>query len=252
MQLKVLDLFAGIGGFALGMEAAGFRTSMFVEIDTHARLVLNKHWPNVPQHGDVQTLNIKEGEYDIICGGFPCQDISVIGTHQGLEGQRSGLWSEFIRLIRQGKPKYVLIENSPNLRNRGLHTVLTDLWESGYDAEWYCLEAGQFGAPHVRERLWIVAYPTGTRMERLISDELLSQLRSRGRRGETDLQQVFADPFSYIGERSFGWPQPLLRRGDDGFSDRVDRLKRLGNAVYPAIPYFFAAAIRKAEQNDRD
>lgn len=245
--MRVLDLFSGIGGFALGMEGAGFKTSMFVEIDVAAQLVLRKHWPEVPIHGDIRTLNIEPGQFDIITGGFPCQDISVIGTHQGLAGERSGLWSEFLRLIQQGQPKYVIIENSPNLRNRGLHTVLQDLWESGYDAEWYCLEAAQFGAPHVRERLFIVAYPTGTRVERLVTDKLLSFLGQRGRGSKENLQQVYATPFQYIGERPFGWPQPLLRGSDDGLSGRVDRLRQVGNSVYPAITYFLATAIRKWE-----
>lgn len=242
--MKVIDLFSGIGGFALGAHHVGYETKLFVEKDPYAQSVLRKNFPIVPMHDDVTTLTLDEGSCDIICGGFPCQDISVANPNgKGLDGERSGLWSEFNRLIQEGKPKYVIIENSPNLRNKGLRRVLQDLWEGGYDAEWCVLEAGQFGAHHIRQRVFIVAYPISTRGERLVKDEYLEEVGQRGVCGETGLLTSVRNPF----ERSDCWPQPLLRRGDDGLSRRVDRLRCVGNAVYPPIAKFLFECIKKAE-----
>lgn len=163
-QLTVLDLFSGIGGFSLGLERTnGFKTIGFCEIEPYPRAVLAKHWPNVPCYTDVRTLT---GIYaDVICGGFPCQDISVAGKGAGLSGERSGLWFEFHRLIKEVRPKYAIIENVSALRSRGLDEVLRSLTEIGYDAEWHCIPASAVGAPHRRDRVWIVAYPPndGTR-----------------------------------------------------------------------------------------
>ncbi len=241
MELSCLDLFSGIGGFALGFESVGINTKQFVEVDPTCRKVLQKHWPTVPIHDDVSTYCGEEGAYDIICGGFPCQDISVAGTLKGLSGSRSGLWSEYIRIIREVKPKYVVIENSSNLRNMGLHTILEDLWKSGYDAEWYILEAGQFGASHVRERIIIVAYPIGKRRKRLVKDEYLKEVGQRGLCSEEDLHPVYENVF----ERSSSWPQPLIRRGDDGTEGRSHRLKQVGNSVYVPLAKFIGSCIVK-------
>lgn len=242
-MLTVLDLFSGLGNMSRGLEQAGFHTKTMCEADPYARMVLEKNFPGVPIVNDVRDLHIHEGEYDIIAGGFPCQDISVAGKGKGLDGERSGIWSEFSRLIEEGDPKYVIIENSPNLRNRGLRRVLTDLWKSGYDAEWYCLEAGQFGAPHVRERIWIVAYPFGKGGERLVTNELLGEVRQGGWGSPPSLQQILHRPFG----RYNSWPQPLLRREDDGTARRVDRLRLIGNSLYPAIPEFLGRCINKKE-----
>lgn len=240
--MRVLDLFSGIGGFSLGLErTGGFETKLFCELDKSCREVLSKHWPSVRQHDDIKTLSVEEGEYDVITGGFPCQDISVAGTRKGLEGGRSGLWSEYKRVIKEAKPKYVIIENSSNLRNLGLETVLKDLWEAGYDAEWLVLEAGQFGAPHVRERIFVVAYPVGTRRERLVKDEYLEEIGSWGLYSKEDLQGVYANPFT----RSDCWPEPLLRGVDDGVPRRMDRLKQVGNSVYVPIVTFLGECILK-------
>jgi DNA (cytosine-5)-methyltransferase 1 len=162
--LKVLDLFSGIGGFSLGLERAGMETVAFCEIDKKARLVLNKHWPDVPVFDDVstltrETLDARGISVDVICGGFPCQDISLAGKGAGLEGDRSGLWFQFHRLIKEIQPHYAIIENVSALRNRGLDQVLGSLAEIGYDAEWHCIPASAVGAPHRRDRIWIVAYP---------------------------------------------------------------------------------------------
>jgi len=166
--MHVLDLFSGIGGFSLGLERAGMRTVAFCEIDPFARAVLAKHWPQVPCYDDVQTLTrdrlCADGVVrpDVICGGFPCQDISGAGKGAGLAGERSGLWSEFARLIGEIRPRYAIIENVALLRSRGLDQVLGTLDALGYDAEWHCIPASAIGAPHYRDRVWIVAYANDT------------------------------------------------------------------------------------------
>ena len=158
------SLFAGIGGFDLGLERAGMRCEWQVEIDPYARAVLAKHWPNVRRHEDVRTFPPPEGEWgvDVICGGFPCQDISVAGKGAGLAGERSGLWYEFARIIGELRPRYVIVENVAALLARGMGTVLGDLSTLGYDAEWHVIPASAVGAPHRRERVWIVGFRSRT------------------------------------------------------------------------------------------
>lgn len=162
-KLRVLDLFSGIGGFSLGLErAGGFETVAFCEIEPYPRAVLKKHWPHVPCYDDVRTLTADrlaaDGiTVDVICGGFPCQDISLAGKGAGLAGERSGLWSEYARLIGELRPSFVIVENVAALLGRGLGDVLGDLAALGYDAEWHCVPAAAVGAPHRRDRVWIVA-----------------------------------------------------------------------------------------------
>jgi len=165
--MNILDLFSGIGGFSLGLERAGMKTVAFCEVDKKCQQVLKKHWPGVPIFDDVSTLKGEDIEetVDVICGGFPCQDISLAGKGAGLEGKRSGLWSEFKRLIEEIKPKYAIIENVSALRGRGLDQVLREISEIGYDAEWHCITAASVGAPHRRDRIWILAYPHNKRLE---------------------------------------------------------------------------------------
>jgi len=164
------SLFAGIGGFDLGFERAGLRCKWQVEINEFCRKVLAKHWPNVRRHDDVKTFppegsDLDEWRVDVICGGFPCQDISVAGRGAGIEGERSGLWSEYSRIVRLLRPRFVVVENVPALLGRGLHRVLGDLAACGYDAEWDCLPAAAVGAPHLRERVFIVAHADRERRE---------------------------------------------------------------------------------------
>lgn len=160
--MRLLDLFSGIGGFSLGLERAGFRTVAFCEIAPSCRHLLATHWPDVPCFDDVTTLTGEMvGPVDAICGGFPCQDISFAGKGAGLAGERSGLWREYARLIGELRPRYVIVENVAALLGRGLGDVLGDLASLGYDAWWDCIPAAAVGAPHRRDRLWIVAYPGG-------------------------------------------------------------------------------------------
>ena len=137
------------------------KTIAFCEVDPACRKVLRKHWPNTPIFEDVKTLSVKDinEPIDIIVGGFPCQDISLAGKGAGLAGARSGLWWEFHRLIKEAQPKWVIIENVSALRSRGLEQVLGSLAEIGYDAQWHCIPASHVGAPHQRDRIWVVAYP---------------------------------------------------------------------------------------------
>ena len=167
MKLKMLDLFSGIGGFSLGLEKSGvIETTAFCEIDDHCRKVLHKHWPNVVKFKDIKDLKVSEGDFDIICGGFPCQDISVAGQKKGITNEtRSGLWYEYKRIIKEVKPRFVIIENVRNLLNSGLAIVIKDLHEIGYDCEWEIISARSVGACHLRERIWIVAYPNATRFQ---------------------------------------------------------------------------------------
>jgi DNA-cytosine methyltransferase len=186
--MNVLDLFSGIGGFSLGLERAGMKTVAFCEVDKKCQQVLKKHWPDVPIFDDVSTLTGEEigkrieETIDVICGGFPCQDISLAGKGAGLEGKRSGLWTEFHRLIKEIRPKYAIIENVSALRSRGLDQVLREISEIGYDAEWHCIPASAVGAPHRRDRVWIVAYPR----HRGGRDSITGSL---GRDGERELEE---------------------------------------------------------------
>ncbi len=158
-MLTVGSLFAGIGGFDLGLErTGGFEVRWQCEIDDYCRRVLAKHWPDVKRYGDIRELADVE-RVDVLCGGFPCQDISNAGKRAGIDGERSGLWSEYVRIIRMVRPRYVLVENVAALLNRGMERVLGELSESGYDAEWDIISASAVGAPHRRERVWIIAYP---------------------------------------------------------------------------------------------
>ena len=159
--LKILDTFAGIGGFSYAAHelVGGFETTQFVEIDPFCQKVLKKHFPKVPCHDDIKTFTAYPGQYDVITGGFPCQDISVAGRREGITDQsRSGLFYELIRVIRLVRPKFVVMENVAAILNNGLDIVLGELSEAGYDAEWSIISASSLGAAHRRSRWWCVAY----------------------------------------------------------------------------------------------
>jgi len=161
--MKFGSLFAGIGGMDLGLERAGMECAWQVEIDPYCQKVLTKHWPDVPKFLDVCEVGEHNLEpVDLICGGFPCQDISSAGKGAGIaEGTRSGLWIEYHRIICELRPSIVLVENVSKLTVRGLGRVLGDLAASGYDSEWDCIPASSVGAPHQRDRIFILAYAEG-------------------------------------------------------------------------------------------
>src|SRR3990167_121317 len=157
-MLRVLDLFSGIGGFALGLErTSGFKTVAFCEIEPYCQAVLRKHWPSVPIFPDIRKLTVDAiGPIDIITGGFPCQDISNLGKKAGIEaGTRSGLWSEYSRLIGELRPCHIIVENVTALLERDIGRVVGDLAKIGYDAEWDVVPAAAVGAPQFRERVWV-------------------------------------------------------------------------------------------------
>jgi DNA (cytosine-5)-methyltransferase 1 len=241
--VNVLDLFSGIGGFSLGLERAGMRTVAFCEIDPYARAVLRKHWPDVPCYDDIRTLTAATLAssgivLDAICGGFPCQDLSYAGKGAGIEGARSGLWSEYARLIGEIRPKYAIMENVTALLSRGLGRVLGDLAALGYDAEWHCIPASAVGAPHERDRVWIVSYPKRQHDTGRLINCIPSKAWSETRLGE--LVRISSPAFRDEAISTLGGM-------DDGVSDRVDRLRAIGNAVVPQIPQIFGEAIMQAE-----
>jgi len=159
--MRFVSLFAGIGGFDLGLERAGFTCAGQVEIDKYATRVLEKHWPDVPRWRDVRTFTGTEfGPFDMLVGGYPCQPFSVAGNRKGEHDERH-LWPEVHRIIRNVRPRVVLLENVSGHLTLGFDRVLGDLAACGYDAEWDCIPAAAVGAPHRRDRLFIVAYPNG-------------------------------------------------------------------------------------------
>lgn len=155
------SLFAGIGGLELGLERAGLGPTVWqVENDPHCVDILERHWPDVARYGDITELDWTDVEpVDVMCGGFPCQDISKAGKGEGIDGERSGLWRHYADAIRVLRPRLAVVEQVPALTRRGLDRVLGDLAEAGYDATWACLRAADVGAPHGRERLFVAAYP---------------------------------------------------------------------------------------------
>ena len=257
--MKVLDLFSGIGGFSLGLErTGGFETVAFCEIDPYCQRVLKKHWLEVYCHDDVRTLEfvragddpddwilsggdheICRGAIDVVCGGFPCQDISVAGKQAGITGERSGLWSELARIIGEVQPRYAILENVTALlsgdRGRWFGRALGDLAEIGYDAEWHCIPASALGAHHHRDRVWVIAHAKGVGVE-----------RSRPNRKQEPLLQTIKRLLrrDYSGVRAEVWgAEPGVDRVADGVPRRMDRLKGLGNAVVPQIPELIGHAI---------
>ena len=202
MPLRLLDLFSGIGAFSIGLESSDFaRTVAFSEINPHASAVLARHWPGVPNLGDVRTItdaSLRRAGIaaDIICGGFPCTDISSAGRGAGINGERSGLWREYARIVREIRPRFVLVENVGALLARGMSTVLGDLADCGYDAVWRRIAAADVGAPHLRQRIWIVAYARGEQHEGF-GDALWREIA-------TELSRAASDAASLFGSAQFG------------------------------------------------
>lgn len=163
-KLKVFDLFSGIGGFSYGLESTGlYETVGFCEIENKPQQVLRKNWPNVAIFNDVTNLTKNDLEgVDVLCGGFPCQDISIASrTNEGIDGKRSGLWKEYYRLINEVRPSIAIIENVSALRSRGLGDILQDLAYVGYDAAWTVFDTQFFGSPQRRRRFYILAFRDG-------------------------------------------------------------------------------------------
>lgn len=263
-QLTFGSLFAGIGGIDLGFERAGLTCKWQVEIDDYARKVLAKHWPTVRRHDDVRTWPTADAQrVDVIAGGFPCQDISYAGKGAGLGGERSGLFFELIRIVREMGPRFVVLENVAALLTRGLGDVLGTLASVGYDAEWNCIPAATVGAPHIRDRVFVLGYANGRRRE---SWEQAGQAARHGLSAcatgfnassmadaskpglsPSERQAVFGN-----GRREerrttteCGWwsVEPAVGRVAHGIPSRVDRLKGLGNAVVPQVAELVARRV---------
>jgi DNA (cytosine-5)-methyltransferase 1 len=239
------SLFAGIGGFDLGFERAGMQCKWQVEIDPYCQRVLAKHWPDVRRHDDVRTFppgDADDWRVDVICGGFPCQDISDAGKQAGIDGDRSGLWREYARIIRVLRPSYVVVENVSALLDRGLGRVLSDLAESGYDAEWDCLPAFAFGAPHLRDRVFVIAYPQCRRLE--------GGIFRRSQSPTIEPPENCGTSFgTYLGKTWGNEPQiPLL---DDGLTGKLAEFssRGTGNAVVPQVAQWIGERIVAASNH---
>ncbi len=261
MTIKSLDLFSGIGGFALGLGwTGGFETVAFCEQETYCQRILQERWPGVPVFDDVRTLSADALRYagidrvDAIVGGFPCQDVSIAGRQAGITGNQTGLWSEFRRLVGEIRPRYVLAENVTGLLGWGFADVLRDFAALGYAAMWECIPASAVGAPHRRDRLWVLAYTdsdgqlqpsrhickswrrSGNRRCAFPdADEPRLAIGRHGQHHEAELPSV---------ERSDWWSaEPSVGRVADGFPGRVDAIKALGNAVVPQVVQLWGRAI---------
>ena len=246
--MKYGSLFSGAGLGDFGFELAGLECAYFVEIDDYCQKILELRWPNVPKFRDIKTLDPKNlPKVDLITGGFPCTDISIAQNDpQGIAGERSGLWKEQLRLIDSLRPKYCVVENVAALYVRGLGTVLGDLAEVGYDAEWGCIPSSWFGAFHRRQRVWILAYSKGfgrktiTVQGKFNFEEFSTQSR------EWKRFQSYPTRNDYSIEQ---WEEieSLVCGDDDGDAHIVDRLKALGNGQTPCSTYVIGKWILEAE-----
>jgi DNA (cytosine-5)-methyltransferase 1 len=256
--MRFISLFAGIGGLDLGFERVGMKCVAQVEIDEFCQKILTKHWADVPKYKDV--CNVGKNNLptaDLICGGFPCQDVSIAGERQGLKGKRSTLWTEFYRIVCEIRPRWVVIENVTGLLSSDngefARKIFKELAESGYDAEWRVVSASDVGAPHIRERLFIVAYPSGvfgTQSVLAGDGSEIDKWNKREKKWGEDWQQFEVasktDEILRYWETEFR--QSPLVRVDDGISNIVERLHATGNAVVPHVAELIGSYIMQAEQ----
>lgn len=255
--LTVGSLFSGIGGIDLGLERAGFQLAWQVEIDAYCQKVLAKHWPDVTRYGDIRECGKHNlTPVDLICGGFPCQDISNAGKKRGIEGSRSGLWSEFYRIICELRPQYILVENVAALLERGISRVLGDLATSGYDAEWQCLRASDFGAPHQRERIFIIAYSNSIRCStsRLLNlHNAIPTYKAWHASQNIKHWQGWKHWVSKSVQNGL-WDESTtsLLGMDDGLPFRMERVERLGNAVVPQVAEYIGHCILNALEAEQE
>jgi DNA (cytosine-5)-methyltransferase 1 len=253
--MKFGSLFAGIGGMDLGLERAGMKCVWQVEKDEYARRVLEKNWPNNRRWDDVRTFPpAGQWDCDLIAGGFPCQDISNAGKRAGIEGEQSGLWREFHRIICVLRPRLVLVENVAAILSDGLGRVLGDLAKSGYDTEWDCIPAEAVGAPHERDRAFLVANAQGEHGSRrrlagsaksdapepgTVQSEV-ANVDSSGSQvracfgGNAQAELAATKRANSTGDGHWA-AEPGVVRMVHGVPYRVDRIRGLGNAVVPQV-----------------
>lgn len=250
--MRLLDLFAGIGGFSLAAHWMGWETVAFVERDGYAQKVLAKNFPGIPIYDDVRTFNGNGFTADIVCGGFPCQDISTAGKQAGITGERSGLWTELHRIIGEIRPRFAVVENVAALLHNGMGVVLGDLSEIGYDAEWRVFSACELGFPHARERVFIVAYPHSESGPLRILDRYCREVAGRNETSEkwgTDWfkSEMVSSPDSLVHAWVEQFSQSPLVRVDDGIPEGLHRLRCAGNSIVPQIAFEIFRAIEEAE-----
>ena len=244
--INELALFAGVGGGILAGQELGWRTICAVERDAYAAAVLAQRQNDevleaFPIWSDIETFDGKpwRGIVDVISGGFPCQDISSAGKGEGITGDRSGLWKEMHRIICEVRPRFVFVENSPMLASRGLGVVLGDLAEAGYDCKWTCLSAAEVGAPHKRERIWIVGDSnshgksiSAKHDEAQGVQELVANANSSHGKGDQRTKRSQPKPAEHV--EHCGWEiEPAVGRVANGVANRLDRLKAIGNGQVP-------------------
>ena len=240
-----LDLFSGIGGFALAAKWNGYRTVGFCDNEPYAQAVLKKHWPDVPCHKDIREVR---GELyagvTLLTGGFPCQPFSVAGKQRGKDDNRY-LWPEMLRVIREARPAWIIGENVAGIVNLALDTVCADLEAEGYEVEPVIIPACAVDAPHRRDRVWIIA--------RNVADSI-SQRRcgwnSEGKYAE-DAGQSSRHPWNNSGGMATWIPEPCLGRVANGVPNRVHRLKGLGNAIVPQVAEEIIRCINKIMEDSQ-
>ena len=246
MTHTVGSLFSGIGGLDLGLERAGMQIIWQSEIDPFACKVLKKHWPEVPNYGDIKQIDWRTIERpNIICGGYPCQPFSVAGQRHGANDPRH-LWPWVRTAISELRPDYAILENVRGHVTMGLRDVLGDLANIGYDAEWQIVSAAALGAPHLRERLFIIAYPTGNvgYGRKIVYNS--QALRQRRKVQAPFGGMVSATNGSIVKELLHGTG---MGRVANGVSNRVDRLRGLGNAVVPQVAEYIGHLVMAAHNN---
>lgn len=240
--MRHLDLFSGIGGFALAAKWAAWETIAFCECETFCQKVLAKHWPEVPCFKDVKEMKATDvGAVDIITGGYPCQPFSTAGAKRGKNDDRH-LWPEMFRLINKLRPTWVVGENVVGHANLGLHEVLSDLEGIRYQARAFIIPACAVDAPHIRDRVWVLAHA-----------------ESFGHRQGRETGDVFEEVGGQVGQLlpqltpTNWWPsEPGMGRVADGVPNRVDRVKSLGNAIVPQVAFRIFQAINQLESPTHD
>lgn len=237
------SLFSGIGGIDLGFERAGLKCLWQVEKNDWARKVLKKHWPHVERFTDVkETGKHNLAPVDIIAGGFPCQPHSLAGGREASSDERD-LWPEFARIIGEIKPRWIVAENVPGLLSSEngwfFGAVLKDLAQIGYDAEWHSIPAATFSAIHIRQRIFILAYPKRYSVQGWQVVPPKRGEKSRKEQLSRLLQSRFGSTLS----------EPNNGRNLDGVPRRVDRNRGLGNAVHPEVAEYIARLILRTSNN---
>lgn len=245
MTLTFGSLFAGIGGFDLGFERAGMACKWQVEIDDYATRVLERHWPNVKRHRDIRDCGSHNlDRVDVICGGFPCQDISNAGKKSGIHGSRSSMFFELIRVVREVRPERVVLENTAGLLDRGLGEVLGALAECGFDAEWGVLSSAGVGANHLRRRVFVHAY-ANERLRQWIEKDRDEMGRSWRVWSTEDATKA------HVVGRHQTFQESQVLRVANGISRQLDRNRCLGNSVDPRLTQWIGERIVESELRQR-